>query len=478
MSTGSNLALICDTNQQHYVAEALACMANQSEIVLVSDKPARFSGMLVNSVVTFDQVGLDRVPIAMPQVQEALQDVLKQEGAKLLLIDMSWGMGTVSATANFDQWGGLCDYLVEATGLHCVSLYNRNMLIDDHLMAALRGHYQFLSPAGVHENPFWLPNYLQKSSVSQQVDFLLGRVVPDYEPPTDSGHLDQAATGANPGWLINQANSQGEVGDRDERWKIRCFGRLRIYKANGEQINWKLPGSSTKKTKTLFAYLLQRGQRGASAEHMAELLWPLEDDETVKRGRLHQCIAMLRKTLGSNDYVARNGDYYHLIPPSGSWIDVANFEQLCRQAKVLAKTGKVDEAIDMLQVADQLYTGKLFEDLPIDYVESETEDWCLAQRMWFREMAIKVQRDMAELLRQKGQYRQALVCCNKAIDMDPLSEMAHAEAMKIYCEQSRFDAAERQYRQYLSALNANGISQSGKNINMLMDKITRKNNEI
>lgn len=478
MSTFANLALICDIGNQQYITDSLAQLPEIGNVLLVSDKPKKFSAMQGVECVSFADAALDRVPISWPKVQESLQSIVRlKAGEGLLLIDMSWGVGTVSATANFDQWGSLCDYLVESTQLNCVSLYNRGMQIENHLLAALRGHFQFLSPTGIHENPFWLPSYLQKSSLSQQVDFLLGRVIPDYEAPIDDGHLSYAATGASPGWLINQGRGEA-VGDRDERWKIRCFGSLRIYKSDGEQINWQIPGSATKKTKTLFAYLLQRGQRGASAEHMAELLWPLEDDEEAKRNRLHHCIAMLRKTLGHNDYVKRNGDYYHLLPPAGSWIDVANFEQLCRQAKVLAKTGKHIDAVEMLQVADQLYTGKLFEDLPVDYVESETEDWCLAQRMWFREMAIKVQRDMAELLREQGDYREALACCNKAISMDPLSEMAHAEAMKIYCEQARFDAAERQFRQYKEALKTNGVSQVGKNINMLMDKITRENNEI
>jgi two-component SAPR family response regulator len=54
--------------------------------------------------------------------------------------------------------------------------------------------------------------------------------------------------------------------DRRERWKIRCFGRLRIYRNDGSQVKWDAPGGATRKSKTLFAYLLQKGGDGAAAD--------------------------------------------------------------------------------------------------------------------------------------------------------------------------------------------------------------------
>ena len=188
------------------------------------------------------------------------------------------------------------------------------------------------------------------------------------------------------------------------------------------------------------------------------MLWDDDVAQEVKRSRLHHAIAMLRKTLGGARYVARTGEYYSLVPPSGTWIDVASFEQLCQKAKILAKTGMDAEAIQMLDAADRLYTGDLFEDMSPEFSDADCLDWVVPRRMWFKEMALKVLRDKAEILRGQGQLREALACCQKALSADPACDMVHAEAMKIFHAQSRPDAVARQYRLYRSAMAAVGAS--------------------
>jgi DNA-binding SARP family transcriptional activator len=187
---------------------------------------------------------------------------------------------------------------------------------------------------------------------------------------------------------------------------------------------------------------------------LAELLWSDEPDENKKRKRLHHAITMLRKTLGGADYVRRNGSYYTLVPPEGTWIDIATFEQLCNRAKVLVKADKFEDAVTLLDAADRLYSGELFEDLPAAYFENDMENWVVPKREWFRDMALKVLRDKAAILRQGGQFRDALASCQRALRMDAVCEIAHAEAMRIFHAQKRVDAIARQYRQFLSAMDA------------------------
>ena len=472
--TINNAALICDIADTCFLASALSLLSNKQPLLLVSDNKLPISNITPSRQINFSSVGLETVPLNLGSIRQHLYCELQKTGESAqLVVDMSWGLSSVSAFANFDLWGMLCDQLSDETGQAIVSIYNRDILIEDQLLAAMRGHREFISPAGVHENPFWLPpNLLQRTPLMQQIDFQLGRIMPDYDYQSAAGEGDQnAASGANPEW-IRPPRRVRPLRGADVRWKIRCFGQLRIYIANGQLINWQIPGSAPKKTRALFAYLLQRGEKGASAERIAEFLWPQEDNEDTKRSRLHHCIAMLRKTLGHKDYLQRTGDYYQLIPPPGSWIDVANFEQLCRQSKVMTSEGHNDNALNVLRAAERLYTGDLFEDLLPEYVESEMEDWCLPQRQWFREMAMKVHRDLAELLRLNGQFKEAMVSCRKALEMDAACEMAHVEAMKILHVQSRFDAVERQYRQYLAALSKLGVHEASPKIRQLFAAMT------
>ena len=453
-----NGSMIGNFSDAGWVENALNALGNQANLLLISENERLLPGLMLNMRRDFAAVGFDRIPIDLQAVRAALKRVIEEIGQPIVLVvDMAWGLQTVSAAANFDAWGIICESLAREAGQAVVSLYNRPMLIEDQLLAALRGHSHFVAPSGVYDNPFWLPpSYLTGASLSEQVEFLLGRIVPDFaETRGGSGAGDAAALGADPDWF-SSARQVGPMRGDTERWKIRCFGRLRIYTGEAQQIEWKIPGGAPRKAKALFAYLLQRGEKGAPSERICELLWPDCDDEEMKRARLHHTVAMLRKTLGGADHVRRNGGYYRLVPPEGSWIDIRTFEQFCRRATALSKAGNDEAAMTMLRAAERLYTGELFEDLLPEYVESECEDWCLPQRAWLKDMALKVQRDMAVILRRRGDLRAGLDCCRKALAMDPCCEIAHEEAMRIFHAQGRSEAVSRQYRQYQSALAAVG----------------------
>ena len=146
------------------------------------------------------------------------------------------------------------------------SLYNRRLLIDEQLLVALRGH-----PVGADRNG----NRSQSARTSggaadtghsaRASGSLAWRDFSRIGSVRRSTRLYHAAEGAYLMWLLRRAAEEpidaAQV-DRRERWKIRCFGRLRIYRNDGSQVKWDAPGGATRKTKTLFAYLLQKGGKG------------------------------------------------------------------------------------------------------------------------------------------------------------------------------------------------------------------------
>jgi len=467
-----NLSLVCDDASDDFVTGALGQLESATGALLVADDPDFLPNYPNQTRLNFAQVGLDDIPIKMTEVSERIQAAaVSLPLGSVIIVDMRWGAGTISATANFERWGGFCDRISEIAKVQIVSVYVRSLMIEDQMLAAVRGHSHFLAPSGLYDNPFWLPPaYQTGATISQQIGFVLGRLVPDYKGSLV--HDDGEASGANPQWITVPRRLRPRVG-KDDIWKIRCFGRLRIYLSDGTQIKWDIPGSAPRKTKTLFAYLLQRGEKGAPTDLLAELLWSDEPDENKKRKRLHHAIAMLRKTLGGADYVRRNGNYYTLVPPEGSWIDVATFEQVCNRAKVLAKAEKFEDAVTLLDAADRLYSGELFEDLPAVYYENDVENWVLPKREWFRDMALKVLRDKAVILRQNGKFRDALASCQKALQMDSVCEIAHAEAMRVFHAQNRVDAIARQYRQYLRAMDALDLQPETKTLERLRDELKK-----
>ena len=423
-------------------------------------RAASISG-IVPVTITPEDLGFERVPISFTRVEKELAARLAdtREGT-VLAVDMGWGLQTASATANFENWMEIAQNLAEASGRTVVSLYNRSLLIDEHLLAALRGHPAVLAQEGVVPNPHWLPPQLYaRGTLREQVNFWLGGIAPSLvrNNPHAARH---AAEGADPMWLLSRRAEEPTIpaeGAR-ERWKIRCFGRLRVYRADGSQVDWGVTGGATMKTKTLFAYLLQQGGKGGRADDLADLLWPDADSAESARNRLYHTVRCLRQALDGGQaargqgHVLRDGSNYVLVPPDRSWLDISTFEQLCRQAQGHSKAGDMDEALICLRAADRLYTGDLFEDIPPEYVDDQERDWCWTRRYWLRDMYLKVQRDAARIYRSRAEHSAALAHCRKALDVDPLSEFAHEEAMQIFAAQGRREAIERQYALYLDSL--------------------------
>ncbi|MEY4696381.1 MAG: hypothetical protein RIT14_809 [Pseudomonadota bacterium] len=425
-------------------------------------KPSALPGKDALQVIPADELGFERVPISLRAVGRALAGRLADTPpGTALAVDMGWGLQTASATANFEGWTGVAAELAEQSGRSIVSLYNRSLLIDEHLLTALRGHSAVLTAEGVVSNPHWLPRSLQeKGTLREQVNFWLGGLSPSLV--RDNPFADRhAAEGTDPMWLLGRRAEERVIPKEEalrERWKIRCFGRLRVYRADGSQIDWAASGGATTKTKTLFAYLLHQGGKGARTDDLADLLWPDADSMEAARNRLYHTVRCLRQALDggaarrASGTILRDGSSYVLVPPERSWLDISTFEQLCRQSQTHIKAGDLDEALICLRAADRLYSGDLFEDIPAEYVDDQERDWCWTRRYWLRDMYLKVQRDAARIYRQRADHSAALNHCRKALALDPLAEFAHEEAMQVFAAQGRREAIERQYALYLDSL--------------------------
>ncbi|MGB0507612.1 MAG: AfsR/SARP family transcriptional regulator [Pikeienuella sp.] len=464
----TDAALFAQFADSEFIRAALAQMPGEGAPLLVSDDADLAGCLLVAETLPFSSIALDVVPFDPHMVLETMRTLLmSQTDISGLVIDMTWTIEAIYGGNAIDVWGTITMQLSQEFDVAIVSLFNRDVLIENQMQAALRAHRQFLAPSGIYDNPHWLPEDLaNQAPIDRQMAFLLGRAVPDYAgieffDPMDRGF----ARGAEPAWLAQPRRIQAER-TSDDRWQIYCFGPLRVYR-EGQLVNWNLPGGAPKKTRTLFAYLLHSGEKGAYADRISELLWPEGLSEQVKRARLHHTVAMLRKTLGGKDTVLRSGDYYRLNAPLGSWTDISSFEQTCRRGLSLAKQGQEQEALKVYRSGVQLFTGDLFEDIPMEYVHSELEDWCLPRRRWLREMAQKLLRDMSIVMRSQDQLDEALEQCQKALQLDPLNEESHGEAMRVFHAQGRIEAIKRQYQQFISLAEDNGDSHENAAIHKL-----------
>ena len=264
-------------------------------------------------------------------------------------------------------------------------------------------------------------------------------------------------------WLLRRSAEEPIEAyfDRRDRWKIRCFGRLRIYRTDGSQVNWD--DFRRRHPQVQDAVCLSAAERRAG-RHDGRIVPTCcgrrRTSVETARNRLYHTVKCLREALqgkpgrgaGMREHLLRDGSRYILVPPERSWLDISTFEQLCRQSHSHIKSGASDEALICLQAADRLYTGDLFEDIPADYADNTEHDWCWSKRYWLRDMFFKVQRDAARIHRERQDFSTALAHCQKALAIDPLCEIAHEEAMRVFRAQGRREAIDRQYKLYRDSL--------------------------
>ena len=460
-------AIFTDLSAPEDTLRGMGLTPSRQDVLIISDDAGFVASGSAARHANYAQIGLDGAHLDPQATLSSISNIKPS----LVIADMRWSAPFLDAEGTYETWSTIIEHLHNAEGIQFLSLYDRQDLLERQMQAVLRSHRQFAAPSGLYENPFWLPSELRfGAGVDDQLSFLLGRVVPDYANPTLTDPDSRGfARGASPSWLA-KAPVLAITGRSEARWQIRCLGPLRVFQ-NGELVNWKIPGGSARKTRALFCYLLQCGEKGAQADRICELIWPDDAGEAQKRARLHHVVAMLRKTLGGKETVLRSGEYYALSAPPGSWIDISAFEQGCRRGLAQAKEGELEAAMRHYRPAERLYAGDLFEDLPIEYSYNDLEDWYRPQRRWLREMMLKLLRDMSNVLRALDQIEEALEKCQRALRIDLTNEPSNMEMLHILHAQSRHEAMERQYEQYLSVTAQTAASAQSSAIHKLYRRL-------
>lgn len=365
-------------------------------------------------------------------------------------VEMSWAIQTPSSSVYLREYEAEIEGLSQrwAGQLTFICLYNQQILLDRQLLTALHTHPALFTEEGQIANPHYVPPQIFASrNQRQQFDHWLGQLDPtmqiDVPQPTDSNPIYNLAP------LTSLMADDGQEG----RWKIRCFGGLRVYRADGQLIQWNVVTGATRKTKTLFAFLLRRGDAGATAEEIADLLWPNASDHKQSLNRLYHTVRCLRLALSPNlrqsrqsPFVLYQGQRYFLALPPESWIDMPMFEEVCYNGRFHMKQQNWDESLLCYQSAERLYTGDLFADIPDVYAANRDIDWCWSRRYWYRDMYVKVLVNSAEIYRQTARIPEALAACDKALHLDPTNQSAHHEKMRTLAAANRQDALDRQYR--------------------------------
>jgi len=148
--------------------------------------------------------------------------------------------------------------------------------------------------------------------------------------------------------------------------RVHVLGSLRAERGGEPIRRWGGEKAGSRQAEGLFAFLLDRGERGASKDELIELIWPDVDLDRADVA-FHRTMLGLRSMLqpgrrGRKDPAAItfHNDRYRLDPSVVAWSDLAEYDRLVAEAG--RTTG--EDAERLLEQATALYRGDYLDDCP------------------------------------------------------------------------------------------------------------------
>ncbi|HKX74911.1 MAG TPA: BTAD domain-containing putative transcriptional regulator [Acidimicrobiia bacterium] len=238
------------------------------------------------------------------------------------------------------------------------------------------------------------------------------------------------------------------------RVSIGALGGFRVT-VEGEPV--AATAWQSKKAREILRVLVARRGTPIHREMLMELLWPEEDPKRTAN-RLSVALSVIRgvldpgKAYPADYYLEADRDSVGLHLPHLA-IDLEVFHSTVNAGFSAARTGNPARAAALLEEAEALYLGDLFEDEPY-------EDWAQAAREEARAAYISVARWLAETSREQGDLDAAIRYLLRLLQRDPYDESAHLALVTVTMEARRHGEARRLYRQYCARMEELGVEAS------------------
>jgi DNA-binding SARP family transcriptional activator len=206
--------------------------------------------------------------------------------------------------------------------------------------------------------------------------------------------------------------------------RIHALGGFRVYR--GDEL---IDGFPTRKSQSLFCYLILNRNRFHRREILADMLWGRSEPRNARRC-LNTALWRLRRVLESHDFepsacLTVERDRISFNAESDYWLDVEEFDALCSRFGSQRKDLEPEAwDIDPLRRAVALYRG--------DLMDGFYDDWCLYERERLHQMFLRILGRLMVHHGAKAQYDEGITYGQRILSLDPLREEVHREVMR-YC---------------------------------------------
>ncbi len=195
-----------------------------------------------------------------------------------------------------------------------------------------------------------------------------------------------------------------------------------------------------RQTRALLFYLAAQRQ-AAPRERLCFLFWP-DTLESVARRNLTHLLTHLRQALPAAGILQATTDGLGLDPLQ-AWSDAADFQRLC--------TVREPHRTEALRQAVDLYRGPFLAGFSLPD-SPEFEAWSLQERYTLERLYLEALEALIEENTAQGAYDEAIVCAQRYLDCDELSEKVHGHLIELYAITGDRSAALRQFERCMVVL--------------------------
>lgn len=201
----------------------------------------------------------------------------------------------------------------------------------------------------------------------------------------------------------------------------------------------------TRKSRSIFAFLLINRRREHPREQLAGAFWP-NCSQKRSRASLRTELWRIRETIARagvdpQAILADCSDAVRIMPKAPCRVDVEELDHAIRRCQTGSPTA---DEIPALEAALQLYAG--------DLLEGETEDWCLPSREYYRSRFFAGSQILIEAAIAMRDWRRAIEWGETLLLHDPLAEHVHRYLMLCHNALGNRPAAIRQFARFAGVL--------------------------
>jgi len=193
----------------------------------------------------------------------------------------------------------------------------------------------------------------------------------------------------------------------------------------------------TRRVGLLLAFLAYARGRHVSRDEVGELLWPEQEQETMRRN-LRQALSSLRHVMEpppvpAGSILTANQTRLQ-IDPDRTETDVAQFDELIGLARFAEPPAR---QYDLLKQAIDLYKG--------DFLPGYDDDWVLDERLRLADLYVYCLRRLIDLAESAGRWHEAIHYLHLGVTKDRFDEEWRRSLMRLYIKTGRPAQAIQQF---------------------------------